>query len=165
MEYHHRLLVPSQDENHWSTSSGKYGKDRMPALVTRKAASKRDTEAYRMKKHIEHSSIEKTMYPDDKRDSHHFNPINVPILNILAMEADQEYGWKYPSKETLQTFQGFRGLGDQMLDTCTMKEIILNGDQSEQEQLAIIPWHHERIVEDNNVFPYSHLSLDVEQVQ
>ena len=38
MEDHHRLLVPSQDDNHWSTSSGKYGKDRMPALVTGREA-------------------------------------------------------------------------------------------------------------------------------
>ena len=77
MEEHHRLLVPSQEENHWSTSSGKYGKDRMPTLVTGKAASKHDTNTYRMKKHIEHSLLEKAMYPHDKRDGRHFNPIDV----------------------------------------------------------------------------------------
>ena len=102
------------------------------------------------------------MYPDDKRDSHHFNPIDVPILNILAMEADQEYGWKYPSTET---FQAFWGLGDRVLDNCIVKEIILNGDQSEQEQRDIIAWHHEKMAEDNDVLPYSSLSLDVEQVR
>ena len=59
-------------------------------------------------------------------------------------------------------FQEFRGLGDQMLDTCTVKEIILNGNQSEQEQQDIIAWHHEKMAEDNDVFPYSPLSLDVE---
>ena len=34
MDDHHRLLIPNLEDNHWSTSSGKYGKDRMPALVT-----------------------------------------------------------------------------------------------------------------------------------
>ena len=92
MKDHHGLLVPSQDENHWSTSSGKYGKARMPALVTGKVASNHDSDAYRIKKRIEHSSLEKAMYPDDKRDGRHFNPIHVPILNVLAMEAAQEYG-------------------------------------------------------------------------
>ena len=142
-EEHHRLLLHSQDENHWSTSSGKYRKDRMPGLVTGKVASKRDTDPYRMRKHIENSLMEKAMYPDDKRDGPHFNPIDVPILDILAMEADQEYGWKYPSTETLQTFQAFWGLGDRMLDNCVMKGIILNGDQSEKKQRDIIAWHHE----------------------
>ena len=76
MDDHHRLLVPSQDDNHWSTSSCKYGKDRMAALVTRREASRRDTDAYRMRKHI---SLEKAMYPVDKQDGCHFNPIDVPL--------------------------------------------------------------------------------------
>ena len=49
------------------------------------------------------------MYPVDERDGRHFNPIDVPLLDILAMEAEQEYGWKYPSKEALQELQEFRG--------------------------------------------------------
>ena len=44
-----------------------------------------------------------------------------------------------------------------------MKEIILNGDQLEREQLEIIAWHHERMAEANKVFPYTPLNLDVEQ--
>ena len=57
MEDHHRLLVPSQDKNHWSTSTGKYGKDWMPALMTGREASRWDTDTYRMRKHIDHSSL------------------------------------------------------------------------------------------------------------
>lgn len=33
---HHRLWVPRTAENHWSNSSGMYGKDRIPALVVGK---------------------------------------------------------------------------------------------------------------------------------
>ena len=54
------------------------------------------------------------------------------------MEADQEFGWKYPPKEALQEFQEFQGLGDRMLKKCIVKEIVLNGDQLEREQLDII---------------------------
>ena len=81
------------------------------------------------------------MYSDDKRDGPHF-----------------------PSTETLQSFQAFQGLGDRVLNNCVVKEIILNSNQSEKEQQDIIAWHHEKMVEDNDVFPYSPLSLDVEQV-
>ena len=77
----------------------------MLALVTGREASRRDTDAYRMRRHIDHSSLENAMYPVNKRDSCHYNPIDVPLLDILAMEADQEYGWKYPSQEALQEFQ------------------------------------------------------------
>ena len=52
-----------------------------------------------------------------------------------------------------------------MLDTCVVKEIILNSDQPEQEQKDIIAWHHKRMAEDNDVFPYTPLSLDIEQVR
>ena len=84
------------------------------------------------------------MYPVDKWDGRPFNPVDLPLLDILAMEADQTYGWKIPSKEALQKFQEFRGLGDRMLKKCEVKEITLNGDQSEQEQLAIIAWYTRR---------------------
>ena len=105
------------------------------------------------------------MYPVDKRDGAHFNPVDVPLLDILAMEADQEYGWKIPSKEVLQEFQDFRGLGARMLKKCEVKEITLNGNQTEEEQLAIFSWYYERMTQDNKIFPYTPLSLDVEQVR
>ena len=51
----------------------------------------------------------------------------MPILDTLAMEPDQEYGWQFPSKETLLYFQAYRGLGGLVLDDCVVKEIVLNG--------------------------------------
>ena len=53
MDDYKRLLVPNQGDNHWSMSTGKYGKDRMPALVTGKEVFMSDSDAYRMRKHIE----------------------------------------------------------------------------------------------------------------
>ena len=135
MDDHHRLLVPNQKDNHWSMSFGKYRFDRMPALVTGKEVSKRDSGAYRMRKHIKNSSLQDAMYPINKRDGAHFNPVDVPLLDTLVMEADQEYGWKIPSKEVLQEFWG---LGPRMLKKCEVKEITLNGNQTEEEQLAIV---------------------------
>ena len=104
MDDYQCLLVPNQGDNHWSTSTSKYWKDRMPALVTGKHVSTRDSD--RMRMHIESSSLQDAMYPVDKRDGVHFNPVDMPLLDTLAMEADQEYGWKLPSKESLQEFHG-----------------------------------------------------------
>ena len=61
-------------------------------MVMGKEVSMRDSDAYRMRKHIKSSSLQDAMYPVDKRDGAHFNPVDVPLLDILAVEADQEYG-------------------------------------------------------------------------
>ena len=47
------------------------------------------------------------------------------------------------------TYQNYRGLSTDMLDHCVTKEILLNGDQTEKEQRAIISWYHDRMAEDN----------------
>ena len=116
-----------------------------------------------MERHIEYSSMGKAMYPKDKPDAQHFNPLEVPILDMLTMETDQEYGWQFLSKETLQHFQAFWSLATWCWSAlvCIVKEIVLNGAQSEQKQLDIISWHRKRMALDNHTFLYSPLSLDV----
>ena len=52
-----------------------------------------------------------------------------------------------------------------MLNVCEVREIILNGDQSENEQKEIIRWHHQQLAKDQEEMPGAPLSLDVEQVQ
>ena len=108
--------------------------------------------------HIDHSSLHKAMYPKDERDAGHFNPLEVPILDILALYAEKEYGWQYPSKKTLQQFQAYRGLSNKMIADWVTKELVFNGTQLEQEQQEIIRWHHARMEEDSRMFPYCPLS-------
>ena len=108
-EERHQLLVPRQDYNHWSTTSGKYGKERMPALVTGREASRWETDVEKMKCHIEHSSLSKAMYPRDVQDGQHFKPLEVPILDILAMEANQKFGWQFRITGNTGTVPGLPG--------------------------------------------------------
>ena len=32
---------------------------------------------------------------------HMFNPLEVPIMDILAVDTEREFGWQYPSQETM----------------------------------------------------------------
>ena len=98
-----------------------------------------------MERHIHHSSLHPALYPKDERDARHFNPLEVPIFDILALDGEKEYGWQYPFKETLQQFQAYRGLGNEMIADCVIKELVLNGTQLEQEQKEIVQWHHARM--------------------
>ena len=75
---------------------------------------------------------------------------------------DERHRWSYPSKETLSSFLSNKGLSREVLERCTVRELILNGNQSEE---VVIEWHHDRMTEDKTSFPNSPLSLDVEQVR
>ena len=61
--------------------------------------------------------------------------------------------------------QANRGLARSMVRACNTREIILNGDQTEEEQRKIMAWHHKRIAEDQATMPGSPVSLDVEEVR
>ena len=67
------------------------------------------------------------MYPRKEVDRAKFNPVDVPILDMLAAEA-KNYGWKYPSEETIRTYQDYQGLSTSMLSHCKTDEIILNAN-------------------------------------
>ena len=123
------------------------------------------TDSEKMEMHLEYSSLSMAMYSRNEKDGIHFNLLEVPILNILARETEQKFGWKYPSQETLKQFQEYRGLENEMLNQCEVQEIMLKGTQSEEEQLKIIQWHQDRMKEDNDAFPCNPLSFDVEQVR
>ena len=74
---------------------------------------------------------------------------------MIAVEAEKEFGWNYPSVETIKTYQDYRGLSTNMLDHCVTKEILLNGDQTEKEQRAIISWYHNRMAKATTAMPNS----------
>ena len=118
-----------------------------------------------MRRHIKHSSLDRALYPQEERNRMKFNPVEVPILNMLAVEVEKKFGWNYPSAETIRTYQDYRGLSTSMLRHCKTKEILLNGNQREKEQRDIISWYQDRMAENNAAMPNSPLSLDVEQVR
>ena len=50
------------------------------------------------------------------------------------------------------------------MGTCKVEEIILNGDQTEEEQRKIVTWHHQQLALDQAQMPRAPLSLEVEEV-
>ena len=108
-------------------------------------------------------SLDRALYPRNERDRDKFNPMEVPILDMLAAKAEKEYGWKYPPVEMIRTYQDYRSLSTSMLRHCRTEEILLNGNQMEKEQRKIISWYHHKMAEDNATMPNS--PHDVEQVR
>ena len=91
----------------------------------------------------------------NRSDMELFNPVGVPLINFLVIDTEKIMGWKYPSSETMLTFQENRDMGDKMLKRCMVKILILNGKQSEEE------WHLQMMAEYQRTFPGALLSLDI----
>ena len=150
---HHRLLVPRTATNHWSNTTGTYSKDNVPLLVTGKKDDRWEKDRVKMERHLKFSSLDQAMFPEKDQFKRMFNPLDVPILDILAVETERDYGWQYPSKETVMGLQANRGLARAMLRRCEVREIVLNGGQSEEDQKAIINWHFRQLEKDQEQMP------------
>ena len=162
-EEHHRLLIPRTEYNHWSNTSGHYSKDNIWALVTGTTKAKWDSDARKMERHLKYSRLDQVMSPNNQYYKTAFNPVEVPLLDILAVETERDFGWMFLSWDTMMELQANRGLARSMVRACAMREIILN--QTEEEQRKIVVWHHKRMAEDQATMPGSPLSLDVEEVR
>ena len=160
----YRMLVPRTRANDWSNSSGYYRKKAMPELVARPSRGRWEEDQVKMERHLQHSRLDKVMFPENKEHQKMFNPVGIPLMDILAVETEKEHGWTYPSRDTMISLQVNRGLSRSMLDTCTVQEIILNGNQSKEEQRDIVRGHYNELRRDQAEMPGSPLSLDVEQV-
>ena len=116
---HHTLLVPPTESNDWNNNTGKYGKKNLLSILTVTQSSRRDTHTDQMRRYLKYSSLDRALYPQNKSDGAKFN---VPILDMLAVEGKKEYGCKYPSEETILTYQDYRGLSTSMLRHCKTEE-------------------------------------------
>ena len=105
-EEHHRLLVPRSNSNHWSNSIGYYSKENMPTLVTGQPDRRRDEDQRKMERHLRYSNLDRAMNPRKPSYGHMFNPLEVPIMDILAVDTEREFGWQYPSQETMIATSG-----------------------------------------------------------
>ena len=47
---------------------------KIPALLTSKETSRRDSDTQQIERHIRYSSLSRALYPKDKYHTSHFNP-------------------------------------------------------------------------------------------
>ena len=85
---HHTFLVPKTESNDWSNNTGMYGKKNVPSLLTRTQPSRRDSHSDQMRRHIRYSSLDRALFPNNERYGKRFNPVEVPILDMLTVEAE-----------------------------------------------------------------------------
>ena len=82
-----------------------------------------------MERHLKYSSLDHAMIPEDDCYKSKFNPVEIPLMDMLALDMEKDYGWLFPYRDTMMSLQANRGLARSMVRTCKGEEIILNGDQ------------------------------------
>ena len=68
-------------------------------MVTGKRTDRRDEDRTKMERHLRYSSLDCTTHPEKTSFGRMFNPLEVPILDVLAVDSEREFSWQYPSKQ------------------------------------------------------------------
>ena len=64
---------------------------------------------------LKNSSMNKVQLPQDPEDRKLFNPVEVPLLDLLAVDKDRMDSWNIPSKQYITEMQTNRGLSLEIL--------------------------------------------------
>ena len=158
--FEQRFLVPPTDD--WSWGKNKlFNKDSLVESISRKVKPRQDT--FNMDLFLRQSAINKIQLPEEPEDRKLFNPVEIPILDLLAADSDRVDSWNVPDRKCIINMQVNRGLSLQMLKQVTVKEIIVGATPSEQLK-ETIKWMWEQYAINQAELPTAVLSLDVEEV-
>ena len=56
-----------------------------------------------MERHLKYSSLDHAMIPEDDYYKTKFNPVEIPLMDTLAVDTEKDYGWMFPSPDTIMT--------------------------------------------------------------
>ena len=159
-----RFLVPAPETSEWTR--GLFSKTNLYPLITKTRPPThrrvgRDRES--MDRFLDalrgHAAEVPVMTGSDS-----FNPIMVPVLDYLRADSEREDAWSYPSRDALLTMQRRRGLSWDLRKQVIVKEITI-GVTPDVEAEEIIRWAWDCYRKDQEIFPTSVLSYDVEEVK
>ena len=159
--------VPAPPTHEWG-SRGSYNKEKLCSLVTgvppnpSRRIGRDRVEMDRFLDAVRKYEGEVPIITGAPNDS--FNPLGVPLLDYIKIDSYREDGWSYPSVDYLTTLQRKRQLSWAMRKEIEVKEIVI-GKTSNEEAEKIISWAWSCYRRDQDIFPTSTLSFDVEEVK
>ena len=109
----HQFLIPPTDNWSWGKNL-LYNKDSLVKMVAGKILSRRDR--LNMDNFLKNSALSEVQTPQELNDRRNFNPIEVPVLDLLAVDRDRADSWNVPTSEYITRMQANRGLSLDMLE-------------------------------------------------
>ena len=91
-------------------------------------------------------------------------PSGAPLIDFLAVSANSDSGWAYPSAETVGWWRRHRGLPSDFPRSIKIKELTI-GEASSEEVRRLTSWIHERYEADQSLCPSRVLSFDTEMTR
>ena len=155
-----QFLIPPTDKWMWGKQE-LYNKESLAELIAGKLETRRDKT--NMDLFLRNSSINKVQLPREPKHRQLFNPIDVPLLDILAVDSDCVDSWNMPDRKCIREMQENRGLSLVMRDLVEVREIVV-GVTSPAELKEKIDWMWKRYEANQAELPTAVLSLDVEEV-
>ena len=122
VEKEHTFLIPPTDNWSWGKNLS-YNKESLVKIVAGRVVPRKDT--WNMDNFLKHSSLSKVQLPENSKDRSKFNPIDVPLLDLLSVDMDRADSWTLPSRDCVSSMQANRGLSLEMVKLVEVKEIIV----------------------------------------
>ena len=122
VEIQQQFLVPPTDDWNWGKNL-LYNKESLVELVAGRIQKRKDT--VNMDRFLKNSFINKIQLPNELKDRRIFNPVEVPLLDLLAVDKDRMDSWDVPSRQYITQMQANRGLSLDILKLVEVREIVV----------------------------------------
>ena len=160
VEIQQQFLVPPTDDWNWGKNL-LYNKESLVELIAGRIQKRKDT--LNMNRFVKNSFINKIQLPNELEDRRIFNPGEVPLLDMLAVDKDRMDSWDVPSRQYITQMQANRGLSLDILKLVEVREIVV-GVTPPAKLKETINWMWARYATNQAELPTAVLSLDVEEV-
>ena len=80
-----------------------YNKNSLVELVAGRVQPRRDK--LNMDRFLKNSVLNKTQLPNKLKERQLFNPVEVPLLDLLAVDSDQMDSWNVPDRKCIKQMQ------------------------------------------------------------
>ena len=117
-----QFLIPPSDNWSWGKNL-RYNKDSLVKLIAGKIVPRKDK--VNMDNFLKNSTLSEVQTPQEQSDWKGFNPIEIPILDLLAVDRDRADSWNVPTSEYITRMQTDRGLSLNMIKLVEVREILV----------------------------------------
>ena len=136
-----QFLIPPSDNWNWGKNL-RYNKDSLVNMIAGKIVHRKDK--VNMDNFLKNSALSEIQTPQEQSDRKSFNPIEIPILDLLAVDRDRADSWNVPTSEYITRMQADRGLSLDMIKLVEVREIIV-GVKAPEKLMDLIE-HNNRFV-------------------
>ena len=169
----HSMLFQAHIPCHWgSDASVKRGEKKVSPeyLVTSLLVGKppsRNSKTHDkvlMQRFLALSDCDALVYNGKKLTREQILPNRFPLLDLIAIRSKEIDSWAVTDDKIFDRFQSFRGLGTELLDEVTVREIAI-GHTVDLEIVDILEWTLQQHRQDQLGCPVGVMSMDVEEVR